>query len=232
MADDIFGDKPLNDSVTTETLVGEGRKYSSTDELAKAYANVEDFAETLKRELAVERAKNDASRMTERQEQPRSGDQPVTPPAETPKPQIETKDLRELVTEVMRDVDTSRKFESNVEITAQKMIEVYGSAGKAQQAVIDKARELGVNPEWLRDAAARSPQAFYATMGINPEVIPTNRETPAPRSEVRLPSSGNNQKNFAYFQELRKTNKTQYYSTETQAEMQRLAREQGDAFYS
>lgn len=239
MADDIFGDQPLNDAVSLDTLVGEGKKYKDVDALAKAYANLDNFVEEVKRDNATLRAERDAKAFQNaqgNQEQARQPD-PANTPSETPKPQVNEKDLRTLVSEVMEDTINSRRLAENVETTAAKMIEIYGSASAAQQAIINKARELGVTPDWLRDASARSPQAFFVTMGVDPSNggPRQNRSTPAPHSDVRIipdVNGNNNGRNYNYYQELRKTNKAAYYSANVQAEMQKNARELGDAFYS
>lgn len=229
----IFGDQPINDDVTADTLVGEGKKYNDVNSLAKAYVNADSFIEELKRENAMLRAQKDAKELNNPDGNLQQPPPPTpAPPAEPVKPQNE-KDLRTLVSEQLQELNQVAKFEANVEATAQRMVEVYGSPAKAQEALAQKARELGVNVEWLRDAAARSPSAFYATMGMNTN-DPTNRQTPFPKSDVNLGQNNHNSgaKNYAHFQELKKTNKTAYYSAEVQAEMQRLAREQGDAFYT
>lgn len=233
---DIFGDQPINDDVTVDVLVGDGKKYSDVNNLAKAYVNVENFAEELKRENAILRAKQDAKDLNAPEpnsQQPPQNANDQGAPAEPVKAQVNEKDLRTLVSEQLQELDTVRKFENNVETTAQKMVEVYGSAAKAQEALAQKARELGVGIEWLRDAAARSPQAFYATMGI-PDSPPSSASTPAPKNELRIEQKNLNsgRKDYSYFQDLRRTNKSLYYSAGVQNEMQRLAREQGDAFYT
>jgi FlaG/FlaF family flagellin (archaellin) len=231
---DIFGDQPVsNTDVTVDILVGEGKKYSDVNALARAYTNADSFIEELKRDNAMLRAQKDANELNKSQG---NLEQPTTP--QTPAPQAETpikpadKDLRTLVSEVVQDLSESTRFEQNVETTARRMVEVYGDAAKAQAALQQKARELGVNVEWLRDAAARSPNAFYATMGI-PASPSSAQSTPAPKNEMNvIPTPNSGEKSYAYFQNLRKENKSLYYSTEVQAEMQRLAREKGDAFYS
>jgi hypothetical protein len=233
---DIFGDQPINDDVTVDILVGEGKKYTDVNNLAKGYVNAENFIEELKRELALERAQKDANTLnnTDGSNQQQTPTPPTSAtPSEPVKPQS-PEDLRTLISEEVANLAQSKRFEENIESTASRMVEVYGSPAKAQEALAAKAKELGVNVEWLRDAAARSPSAFYATMGIpSTPQTPTSTETPAPRSDVRVsPVMNGGEKNYNYFQELRRTNKSQYYSTETQAEMHRLAREKGDAFYT
>lgn len=228
---DVFADQAQNDDVTIDTLVGEGKKYRDENELAKAYANADSHIAELRRDLAQARAKSDAEKNQEPVVQTQQH-QPDPAPAVTERPQ-NTEDLRTLVGRELEALTESKRFEQNVETTAQTLIDHFGDAQKANQAVKDKARELGVSPDWLRDSAARSPKAFYATMGLNPESAKRDTSTPAPRSEIRLESNQNNgKKNYAYFETLRKSDKATYYSQPVQNEMHRLAKEQGDAFYA
>ncbi len=228
---DVFADQAQNDDVTIDTLVGEGKKYRDVSELAKAYINADSHIEELRRDLAQSRARSDAEKNQE-PVVPTQQQQSDPTPAVTERPQS-NEDLRTLVGRELEALTQSKKFEQNVESTAQTLVQHFGDAQKANQAVKDKARELGVDPEWLRDSAARSPKAFYATMGIDPEPERRDTSTPAPRSEIRLDSTqSNGKKNYAYFETIRKSDKGQYYSQPVQNEMHRLAKEMGDAFYA
>lgn len=228
---DVFADKAQNDDVTIDTLVGEGKKYRDINELAKAYVNADGHIDELRRDLAQARARSDAEKNQE-PVVPTQQQQADPPPAVTERPQS-NEDLRTLVGRELEALTESKRFEQNVESTAQTLVDYFGDAQKANQAVKDKARELGVSPDWLRDSAARSPKAFYATMGINLEAEKRDTSTPAPRSDIRLETNQNNgKKNYAYFEQLRKSDKASYYSQSVQNEMHRLAREQGDAFYA
>lgn len=228
---DVFADQAQNDDVTIDTLVGEGKKYRDINELAKAYVNADSHLDELRRDLAQARARSDAEKNQE-PVVPTQQQQSDQTPAVTERPQ-NNEDLRTLVGRELEALTQEKKFEQNVESTAQTLIDHFGDAIKANQAVKDKARELGVSPDWLRDSAARSPKAFYATMGINPEAERRDTSTPAPRSDVRLESNqGGSKRNYAYFENLRKSDKGLYYSQSVQNEMHRLARELGDAFYA
>lgn len=229
---DVFADQAQNDDVTFDTLVGEGKKYRDAAELAKAYVNADSHIEELRRDLAQARARSDAEKNQE-PVVPTQQQQSDPTPAVTERPQS-NEDLRTLVGRELEALTESKRFEENVESTAQTLVNHFGDAQKANQAVKDKARELGVSPDWLRDSAARSPKAFYATMGINPDGNERrDSSTPAPRSDIRLESNNQNgKKNYAYFETLRKSDKATYYSQSVQNEMHRLAKEQGDAFYA
>lgn len=231
--DEIFNSAPLNDGVTLDTLVGDNQKYKTPDELAKAYVNADNHLDELRRDNAQLKAERDALKITPPVVQEQAKQDPAPPV--TPKAP-EVVDTRSQIREELKAITLEQKFEENVETTAQKLIEVYGDPARASEAVKRRAAELGVGVEWLRDAAARSPSAFYASMGIKPNEAPTNRETPAPKNEMRtdvnLNQRAGSKQSYAHFNELRKTDKARYYSVAVQAEMQKAAREQGDAFYA
>lgn len=237
MADDIFdndGGQPIE--VGFNDLVGEGRKYTNPDDLAKAYAHSESFIEQLKGENAQLRAAQDAQRATNNQNPNPDdrGQEPLpgqTNGSEAPKQNSspsEPIDYRSQIRDEIRALNDEERAKANRDLAAGKMVELYGSVDGAKQAVEKRAQELGVSPDWLRDSASRSPEAFFATMGIN--AGGTDRSTPAPRPEVRLGDTSN-VKNFEYFDRIRKENPKLYFTAATQREMMNQARTMGADFY-
>ena len=232
---DIFSADPVVETdlnVSFNDLVGEGQKYSDPDALAKAYANLEAHTRRVEAENAEARAKADRleaeknnSNQQERQREPVRNDDNRNDP---PKPPKENVDIRSQIREEFEALTESQRSNQNMEKAAAKMVEQYGDAAKANEAVRRRAEDLGVNVEWLRDAAMRSPEAFYATMGLSSG---QSRSTPAPNSDVRVGNS-QNQKNFEYYDKLRKEDSKLYYSRGSQSEMMDNARKMGSDFYS
>lgn len=234
---DIFSADPVetDTTITLADLVGEDKKYKDPDEVAKAYAHAEGHIRTLERDLAALRAQKDLE-ANKPNNLPNPNPDPAQPdPADQPdlarSDPNEEKDFRSRIREEVQALSQEQRAVQNAETAAQKMVEVYGSVEKANEAVRTRAQELGVGTEWLRDAAARSPTAFYATMGINPDATPSNRETPAPHSEVNLNRGDPKVRNFEYFDSLRKSDPKLYFSASVQREMMKEARAQGENFY-
>jgi hypothetical protein len=231
---DIFSADPADTPIEVglNDLVGEGRKYSNPDELAKAYANVEAHAKRVERENAEIRARLDMieanppkNNENGREPAPVEDNSPP-PPNQAPTPPV--KDFRSQIKEEVQALNEAEKARANIEAAAAKMIEVYGDSAKANEAVTRRAGELGVSVEWLRDSASRSPNAFFATMGITGQ---HSSSTPAPRGSGNIDSGNPNTKNFEYYDRLRKENPKLYFSAATQTEMMNQAREQGSNFY-
>lgn len=234
-ADTITPDDNEND-ITLDTLVGEGRKYKDPNQLAKAYTHADAEIDRLRAQLAeketearVLRDLNEA-RSTQKptNEQPTEDRQQQPDPNPAQKPE----DISELVRRELTQAEAERRKTDNINRAAEVMNGHYGSAAKAQEAIRARAAELGVNFEWLRDAAANSPNAFFATMGINPAA--RSASTPGHSPEViRQPQSGTSgTKGFRYFEELRKTSPKAFYSPAIQQEMFAARRELGDKFYT
>lgn len=235
---DIFGSEPIEPSedestVTLNTLVGEGQKYKTPDELAKAYANADAYiakskAERLALEAELKVLKDLAEARNKTPEQPK--EQPVTHEQREPEVRKENVDISELVRQELSNADAERRKADNINAAAEQMTKRFGSPAKANEAIRNKATELGVSPEWLQDAAARSPSAFYATMGITPDS--RSHSTPSYNTEVRLPSGSSGQRNFKYFEDLRKASPKTYHSAEVQKQLFAARRELGDKFYT
>ncbi len=232
---DVVLDLGLND------LVGEGRKYSDPDQLAKAYGNLEAHARKLEAENAQARAERDrleAAGNTPNQpnlgrEQPGEGDNPQSTPQSNAPNSGNQVDLRSQIREEVKALNETERAVQNMEAAAAKMIETFGSPQDANSALQQKARELGVSVDWLRDSAGRSPQAFFATMGLTGgnNTAGTSRSTPSSGGGVNMSGGGEPVRNFEYFDKIRKDDSKLYFSAATQGEMMRNARTMGADFY-
>jgi hypothetical protein len=237
MANDIFSPDPVEpiNEITLADLVGEDKKYKDPDDVAKAYAHAEGHIRTLERDLAALRAQKDLEANNPNNLLNPNPDPAQPDPADQPNPARsdpnEEKDFRSRIREEVQALSQERRASQNAENAAQKMIEFYGNVEKANEAIRTRAQELSVSTQWLRDAAARSPSAFYATMGIDLEATPSNRETPTPTSEVNLHRGDPKVRNFEYFDNIRKADPKLYFSAGVQREMMKEARAQGEAFY-
>lgn len=224
--------------ITFNDLVGEGRKYNDPDALAKSYAHVESFAETLKRENAELREKldreqantNNQNNNSQNGQEPLPGQKPND--SEAPNKNSSNSgndDYRSQIREEVRALNEEERAKANIDLSIARLVEVTGSEDAAAQSIRKKAQELGVTVDWLKDAASRSPNAFFTTMGINPG-SQQNRSTPNPINEFR-PNVDSNVKGFEYFDKLRKDDPKTYFSAANQAEMMREAKRQGADFY-
>ena len=236
---DIFGAEQIAPSedgttVTIDTLVGEGQKYKSNDELAKAYANADAYIATLKAKDAEKEAElkvlRDLAEARQKQTTTPKEEQPVTQEQREPATPKADVDISELVRQELSNASETKRRNDNISAAAETMNKHYGNPSKAQEAIRNKALELGVSFDWLKDAAAQSPSAFYATMGISGES--RSNSTPSYQPEARPSTNSGGVRNFKHFEEIRKSSPKLYHSAEVQKQLFAARRELGDKFYS
>ncbi len=237
MADnDIFSADPVEMDLGFNDLVGEGKKYSDPDQLAKAYANIERHARTVEAENAAARARLDAAEAmknnsnnseAQRQDNQRQPDPAPSDPNPTPRPDV---DFRSQIKEEIQALNEQSRAVKNIEDAARKMVDVYGTPAAANEAIRKRADELGVSADWLRDSASQSPNAFYATMGIT--AGGQNRSTPTPHNDFVNRDGNRDQKDFEYFDRLRKEDPKAYYLPANQKLMLEQAKKLGRDFYN
>lgn len=245
---DIFSNKTIEENdnenkseaqITFEALVGEEQKYKTPDDLAKAYGHADAHISKLEREMAEMRAENkvlkDLAETPKKKQEDDNLRSQEPDPADDPsanrnKVVDENVDLNSLIREELDKADKERSFSGNVNAVAEKLEKFYGSASAAQRAVAEKAKELNVGVDWLMDIAGKSPSAFYNTVGIDQRSF----STPSAGGDVNTQSFGRdaNRKNFAYYENIRKTDPKLYYSAGLRKEMFAQAQAQGERFYS
>lgn len=235
--DDNTNEVDVSD-VTLDTLVGDGQKYKTPDELAKAYANADAYISTTKEKVAELEAKNkvleDLMKAREKTpvEPPKApdGSKQEDPPANHGQNKNEEKDLSTLIQEELERTNKEKTFADNVNSVSEKLSNYFGGEREAKNAIAKKAKDLNVSTEWLMDIAGRSPAAFYSTVGLDSKSL----STPASVGDVNTAafSRDSSRKNFRYYEEIRKTNPKLYYSQNVQRELFASAREQGERFYT
>lgn len=236
---DIFNNEDQNVVPAFTDLVGEGKKYSDNDAVAKALVEKDRFIQRVldeKRQLEADlRAQNnlqafedrmkalEAARLTEHREPTPT---PVSPPAS-----VEPADLEDKIAKALQDREQqnirSRNLITVKDTLTEKLGQDYPTRVKA------RARELGISLDRLNQIAAETPQAFFTLIGLNdapPRVDnvapPVSQHNPA----AFTPDPG--RKNYAYFQKMRKERPTEYHTPRVQQEEMKEAIRQGAAFYS
>jgi hypothetical protein len=231
------GQSTLND------LVGEGKKFKTPDDLAKAKLESDRFIEKLQneqRELREELNKRltteDALRKA--QEAGIVEQRPQAEPAPVPQRQNEQLNISSEVEKALAKRDQEASLRSNIEAVTTRMTELYGTADKAAEVISSRSRELGMPVETLRKMASENPKAFLALLGVQdkPQGAPqtsswsntknTNAMKSATGASTVSPGT------YKWYNELRKSDPAAYFSTRVQLQMDKDAREKGEKFYS
>ncbi|HEY6020500.1 MAG TPA: hypothetical protein VIY48_11525 [Candidatus Paceibacterota bacterium] len=236
MADpnDPFATDPANVPVVDPTknyleeLVGDGRKYATPEDLAKAAIHKDAFIEQLKRENAE--AREAISKRINEEEFLKKLEQvarPNSPPPQDPPedrrdeqapPAITPEDIEKLLSQR----EAKKKQEENLQTVTNRLQELYGDDYRSR--VQSQAKALGVGTDFLTNIAQQNPQAFYRLLGL--EQAREETFSPPPRSSVSSPPSTTGKKDYAYFAKMRKEKgEGWYFSIPVQQEIWKAARE-------
>lgn len=142
---------------------------------------------------------------------PKDGD---TKPSDT-KPDLSEDVVKRLVEQTLTQREQANTSGQNTKLVQEKLQEKYGTEAKAH--VETKARELGMSFERLSSLAAESPTAFMTLIGE-----PAPEYKPLVNGTVNTSSanfSNAAEKDWNYYQNLRRTNKTLYFDPKTQQQM-------------
>lgn len=221
------------DTSVLDALVGDGKKYKTVADLAKAYAHADVFIGQLKAENTTIKEKADTleakleilDKLATNPQAKAQGNE--TPAVETPS-QVSQDDMEAKIRSTVEQLSEERKRTENTQKVDTVLLEKFGETDKATEFLKNKAIELGLGVKFLTDLAASSPQAFYATVGL--DVTPTAKSDPAPKSTVNTATLSNSTakpNTYAWYEELRRTDKARFNSAKTQLQMHQDAGKPG-----
>jgi hypothetical protein len=217
-------------------LVGEGKKFKDFESLAKgkleADKHIGEITRTLD-ELRAELAKQDYAKtlleqMNKTPETRQEVPDPITSPSKDENTTHSASEIEALVEEVITKKERSRTVSQNLDVVNKEMESKYGE--KAGQILKTKSQELGMSLDRLKELAAESPTAFFQLIGVStPKTTTTMAQQSSVRSENFNP--GSQDRDFEYYQKLRKDNRSLYYSPKVQNMMLQDRERLGNSFY-
>jgi len=137
-------------------------------------------------------------------------------------------DLESLVEETIRKREQQQTAQQNLGQVQETLTEAYGT--EASKVVKERAQELGMSLERLQEIAAESPSAFMRLVGDSPAVEKNPTTTSSVNTTAAFNRSG--ERNWNYYQDLRRSNPKQYYSPKVQNQLAQDRVNLGDRFYS
>lgn len=218
-------------------LVGEGRKYKTVEDLAKAYIEADGFIENLKTENAQFREKLAGAKtiddVLERlTEQPKAS---ASDQGEEPNPKGLTADaIAKIVRDTVTGMETAKSRQTNLQKANAAMTKLFG----------DKAKEVF-------EAQASTPetkQALMALASVDPDKFVKLFSPGKPQAPGSQTDSGSTVNTAAledtnqsarvmdpgtkeYFNQLRTKEPKRYYSSEVQLAMHKAAQADPDKFF-
>lgn len=137
-------------------------------------------------------------------------------------------DLKSLVEKTLTQRDQQALLSQNLKMVDEELNKSFGT--EALEVISNKAKELGMSMDRLKEIAQESPNAFFTLIGEKPR-----QTNPLVSGSVRTEGvnmSSSSDKNFAYYQQVRRENKSLYFSPKFQQQMMAQADKLGEKFYS
>lgn len=219
-------------------LVGPGKKYDSPEALARSRAfadehiqRVEAENKQLREDYTRARDENIAKAKLEDLLDQLQGRKTAPPPTQEPqrdeKSAIDMKQIESLIDNRMKQTQLTQTYNQNLNSVQQKLVEKYGQdyISHYQQELT----RLDLTKEEADDLARKKPTTFMQMLGLNQQPRQPTYQAP-PRSMGSPAPTVPDKRDWAYYENLRKTNRTEYLSQRTQLQMLQDRMEQGEAF--
>jgi len=244
MADSLFDtntNPDQNNNVAKQEIIAKW-KDKSREELEAAKAESDLYIKTLERQkdemrndiLALRSDTQTRANLEDLLNQLNSAREPQreTPPAIEDQPKaLNVEDIDKLVTDRMQQHRLREMETSNFNAVQKRLNERFGANTK--DVLKEQASTLGLSDEDVNVLAKKSPEAFFRVMGLNEQQTGNNFQAP-PRNDRRMDSfvPKTVKRDYAYYQELKKTKPMLYLDPKIAVQMHNDAMEQGEAFFS
>lgn len=204
-----------------DSLVGEGKKFTSVEALAQGKTEADNFIIKLQEEQAELRVELDKrlsaqEALAEIQKKTETSNENTSQQSEA--------DVSDLVRKTVLELSAEEQAKKNVFEADAVLAEKYGD--KRGDVVKQKALELGVEVSFLEEAAAKSPSAFLGMIGESvPAKLPQANVSQGSVNTDALAqiNTGVKEDTYQFFNELRRRDPKAYFKPETQNKMLKLA---------
>ncbi|MGD9276924.1 MAG: hypothetical protein PVJ67_07165 [Candidatus Pacearchaeota archaeon] len=227
---------------TFTSLVGEGKKYKTPEDLAKGKAEADEFIEQLKRENAEMR--EDLSEFQKKLDKATSVEEALdslkrgTEANSQNQESIDPETLAKLIDSRLDSRTQAEKQAANKQIVETELVKRFGEQAKADAFIASKAQELGTSINQMKAMSSENPTMFFKLMGIDinsdessNKGVPSGGQYNTEAVKQRVNDAGPQHGTWEYYQSIRKNNPKQYYSPAVQNEMFEQRKKLGDAFY-
>ena len=139
---------------------------------------------------------------------------------------LSEEDLKSLVEQTLTQREKDNTVQQNLSQVDQELEKSFGTEAAAK--VQEKAKELGMSMDRLRDIAAESPSAFFTLIGE-----PQKTFSPMVQGSVRTEGvnmQASTERNWNYYQKLRRENRNLYYTPKVQQQLMEDKARLGDKF--
>ena len=226
-------------------LVGEGKKFKTPQELARAKAESDAFIERLKNEnsglrdelktrTTLEEVMTKLTQ-TQRQDPPSSQNNHNGEDEDSKTTAITPEQIAKLVDEKVSQRESMRQAEANVAFVSNELKKAFGDS--YVNRLQTEAQALGMSKEEVNRMAAQAPKALLRLLGADkaPEVRPQAPDVftpPSSRVQSQSAHTGATERTKAFYDAMKKQDANRYWSKEIQSQMHRDAVRLGEKFFT
>ncbi len=230
-----------NGDAILQTLVGEGKKYKTEADLARAaiykdnhIKRIEEENRKLREATMEAKTTNEilqALKAQQNKEDTSNGNDNSRSRSESENgnnqaPSLTVDEVAERVVAALEAKTTKKTQEENLAYVKNELVKNFGP--EYPSVIRQKANELGLDDTMATEMARKSPKAFFNLLGVNP--APRQNVAPNPSVRTQATSTGP-ERDFAYYEKIRKTDERKYMSREVQNALLADAFRLGERFY-
>jgi hypothetical protein len=130
-------------------------------------------------------------------------------------PQVSEESLKSLVEQTLTNREKESTVKQNLSLVDAELEKSYGT--EAVSVIQKKATELGMTVQRMQEIAAESPTAFFALLGEQKKSFSPMVQGSIRTEGVNMQAS--TERTWAYYQALRRENKTLYFSPKVQQQL-------------
>lgn len=232
---------PPQESYLQKLVEAKGENWKDPEVLAKGKLEADGYIKTLEEQVAqmredfkkqnyqaeiLEQLQNKATDTTSVDPAAPNNETDGSTKAQNTTANLSEDDLESLVEKTLVKREKDSVIKQNLAQVDQELVNSFGTEAAAR--VQEKAQELGMSMERLRDIASESPKAFFSLIGQ-----PQPMSNPMVQGSVRTEGVNmqlSSERNWAYYQNLRRENPNQYYSPKVQQQLIQDRIKMGDKF--
>ena len=139
---------------------------------------------------------------------------------------VSENDLKSLVEKTLTERELQATANQNISAVDSKLQDMYGT--EASNVLLNKSKELGISLERMQNLASESPSAFFTLLGEKQESFKPMTQGSVRTDGVAMQSSA--QRDWSYYQKLRRENRNEYYSPKIQQQLMEDKMRMGDKF--
>jgi hypothetical protein len=130
-------------------------------------------------------------------------------------PTLSEEDLKSLVEQTLNQREIDSTVSNNLKLVDEELEKSYGT--EAQAKIQEKAQELGMSMERIKEIAAESPNAFFALIGEPKKTFSPMVQGSVRTEGVNMQASA--ERDWSYYQKLRRENRNLYYTPKIQRQL-------------